>query len=127
MNRRVLLMMLVPPLVFGPAVVAWAAETHSGTVTAIDPDRHTLTLQEMGPWKGPGTEPVTRSITLTSYTTVGVVARSETAPPSGWPGGYVESPASLEALHAGDFATVTVAHRDHRTVATSIDVVRPVE
>ena len=126
MNRRVMLMMLVPPLVFGPAVVA-SAETHSGTVTAIDRDRHTLTLQEMGPWKGPGTEPVSRSITLTPDTTVGVVARSETAPPSGWPGGYTESPASRDALRTGDFATVTVAHRDHRTVATSIDVVRPVE
>jgi hypothetical protein len=127
MNRRVLLLMLVPPLVVGPAVVAWAAETHSGTVIAIDLDRHTLSLQEMGPWKGPGTEPMNRSITLTPDTTVALVARSATAPPSGWPGGYVESPSSPDALRAGDFATVTVAHRDHRTVATSIDVVRPVQ
>ena len=114
-------------LIAGPALAA-ETETHSGTVTAIDPGRDALTLQEMGPWRGPGTSLVNRAIVVTPDTTVDLVERSSAERPAAapaWPGGYVESPMSITQLQPGDFATITVIRQGGEAVAESIDVVRP--
>jgi hypothetical protein len=111
-------------LLAGPALAA-ATETHSGIVAAVDLGRHALALQEMGPWAGPGTGTVPRTITLAPDTPFELVRRSSGSTPGGWPGGYVESRLRPEQIHAGDFATVRVTRRGRQVVAVSIDVVPP--
>jgi len=108
---------------------AGAAETvkHSGTISRIDPAKKTLTLQEMGPWTGPGTGLFTRTITLAPDTRGELVRRSAKAVRGGWRGGYAESPLAVDQLHPGEFATVTVDGHGRKSVALAIDVVRPSE
>jgi hypothetical protein len=98
---------LAAVLAAGPALAA-GTTTHSGRVTAIDPQHHTITLEEVGPWTGPGT---------------GVIARSIIVTP---PGGYVTSSMPVVELRPGDFATATTARHGREMTATSIEVVRPV-
>jgi hypothetical protein len=126
MSRATLLAGLSAILLAGPA---WAAgsETHSGDVGVVDLERHTVTLAEMGPWRGPGTAPTRRSIRFTPETAVTLVRRSATPAPGGWPGGYAESPLAMTAVRPGDFVSVTVARHAGRVTARSIEVVRPAE
>jgi hypothetical protein len=107
-----------------PARAAGTA-SHSGILTAIDPARGTLTLQEMGSWKGPATKPISWSIALTPRTTIELVRRSHVASDGGWPRGYVESPLKAVDLHRGEFATVSTVQHGRQLVAVSIQVVRP--
>lgn len=115
---------LLPILLAGPA---WAAtvETHSGAVRAVDLERHTVTVEEMGPWRGPGSHSTRRSIRFTTKTSVDLVQRSVAPPPGGWPGGYVESPSTMGEVRPGDFVSVTATRHDGRITARAIDVVRP--
>jgi hypothetical protein len=121
---RMLLLIFSTMLLAGPAQ-AGATETHSGIVAAVDLGRHALTLEEMGPWAGPGTDTVARTITLVPDTTFELVRRSSGPTPAGWPGGYVESWLEPEQIHVGDFATVRVIRRGRQVVAVSIAVVTP--
>lgn len=123
---RSLLALTLPVLLVGaaPAGAAPRPVSHSGLVKAMDPDRRTLTLEEMGRWTGPATRPITRSIALTPATSVRLIRRSESASEGGWPGGYVESPSKVEDIRPGDFVTVSVARQGRRLVAVSVDVVR---
>ncbi len=120
------LMGLAAVLAVTPAGAAEIVK-HSGTIGRIDPAGKTLTLQEMGPWTGPGTRLVTRTITLTPDTRGELVRRPAKAVPGGWSGGYVESPLAVDRLRPGEFATVTVDRRGGKSVAVAIDVVRPSE
>lgn len=124
MPRKMLLLALSTILVASSALAA-AQETHSGTVVAIDRGRHALTLEEMGPWAGPGTGTVEQTITLMPDTKVDLVRRSSGSTLGGWPGGSVESTLAPGQIHAGDFATVQVVRRGGRLVAVSIDVMTP--
>jgi hypothetical protein len=80
MTRAMGLVGLSAILLAGPAWAA-GAETHSGAVGAVDLQRHTVTLEEMGPWRGPGTVPTRRSIRFTPETAVTLVRRSAAAGP----------------------------------------------
>lgn len=102
-----------------------AAVSHSGVVTSIDPASGTLILEEIGPWTGPATRPVSLSISLTPTTTVELVQRSPVAQAGGWPGGYVDSSVKPADVHPGQFATVSTVRDGARLVARSIEVVRP--
>jgi hypothetical protein len=126
MIRATVLAGLSALLLAGPAWAA-GAETHSGSVGAVDLERHTLTVEEMGPWRGPASRPASRSIRFTPETVVTLVQRSTTPPPEGWPGGYVEAPLAVSEIRPGDFVSVTVARHEGRITARSIDVVRPTE
>jgi hypothetical protein len=117
---------LLAILVAGPAGAA-TVETHSGAVRAVDLERHTVTIEEMGPWRGPGSHPTRRSIRFTTKTTVDLVRRPVTPPPGRWPGGYVESPSTMGEVRPGDFVSATVTRHDGRITARAIDVVRPAE
>jgi hypothetical protein len=112
-------------LAAAPALAAEEVEAHSGILTAIDPAHHTLTLSEMGPWRGPVTARTTRSIAITPGTGIELVRRSTNPAAGGWPGGYDESPLTPAQLHPGDFATVKVAGQGRQATAVSIEVVRP--
>lgn len=126
MNRATLRVGLSALLLAGPAGAA-GAETHSGSVRAVDLQRHTLTVEEMGPWRGPASRPASRSIRFTPETAVTLMQRSTTPPPEGWPGGYVVAPLAVSEIRPGDFVSLTVARPDGRIAARSIDVVRPTE
>src|SRR5712692_6675302 len=101
MSHRSLVFALAAVLTAAPALAA-DTETHSGTLTAIDPAKHTLMLEEMGPWRGAGTGVITRSIVVTPATKVELVRRSKEPVAGGWPGGYVDSPQTLAVVHPGD-------------------------
>jgi len=130
MTRIIATLMLAIPMALGTPAFATtqtsAARTsrQSGTVAAIDPVAHTITLDEMGPWLGPTTAPTRHAIALTRSTRVELVTRATQPAPGGWPGGYVDSSLSAADVRPGDFVTVEVIQEDGRAVATAIDVVR---
>jgi len=118
----------VMALVFGgllatsPAIAGGDVK-HSGTVVAVDPVKHMLTLEEMGPWTGPGTVPVKRSIRIAPSTNVELITRrSEPAPGAG---NYQAAAMPLSDLRAGDFVTVRAEKSGKRLTAESVEVVRP--
>jgi hypothetical protein len=126
----VLGIVFVAGLANAPVVTAAAAGDtvmHSGIVASVDAARGTLTLQEMGPWSGPDTNPTSVSIALRPTTIVEVVQRSTVGNGSenGWQGGYVNSPMKAADLHAGAFANVSTVRDGTRLSAVSIEVVQP--
>ena len=124
MIRATVLVGLSALLLAGPARAA-SAETHSGSVGAVDLQRYTVTVEEMGPWRGPASRPASRAIRFTPETAVALVQRSTTPPPGGWPRGYVEAPLAVSEIRPGDFVSVTVARHAGRITARSIAVGRP--
>jgi len=98
---------------------------HSGTIVAVARDAQTITVEEMGPWTGPTTSPLRRTVKLTSQTRIGLAARSTPAPTSGgWPGDFQESPLEATDLRPGDFVTVTATTAGGEVVAESVAVMR---
>ncbi|HYB69503.1 MAG TPA: hypothetical protein VEH80_02465 [Candidatus Bathyarchaeia archaeon] len=108
------------------AAPAWAATAvkHSGDLVAVDPARHTITLDEMGPWHGAGTKPSRHVVRFAAGAKIDLVARGKNGP-DGWAGGYVERPMQVGDLHPGDWVVLTMEREGKRTVAVGIDVVRP--
>ena len=119
----------VAGLANAPVLTAAAGDTvmHSGIVTSVDAARGTLILQEMGPWKGPDTNPTSVSIALQSTTIVEVVQRSTLgkARENGWQRGYISSPMKADDLHAGEFANVSTVRDGRRLSAVSVEIVQP--
>jgi|SRR5215470_5890681 len=110
----------------GPALASGTSTSlHSGVIVSIDPATHKLELQEMGPWTGKATKPVTRSIDFGRDTKFELVTRAQGANPQGWIEGYVESPLAAAAVRPGDFATVTLEPGREGSEATMVQVVRP--
>ena len=113
--------------VLGAALVldttfADAQTKRSGTVVAIDPERRTLTLDELGL----AGQPERHLVTLDAGVRVVEVQRREnvhTDAPGAWPGGFREVPA--RSLVPGDFVTITLAADERPLVARSIEIVRP--
>lgn len=110
------LLLLVPP--------AWAAamEQHSGVVVSVDGLR--MTIDEMGPWHGPATQPTRRVFQLSDGTAVALAERTREGS-DGWPWAFSDQPAQLSDVRAGDFVTVTTEPRGRRTVALRVLVVTP--
>jgi hypothetical protein len=102
---------------------ALAAESrHSGQVVAVDPSAGTVRFQEMIAWTGPNTGIVERTVRLTPATEVQLVQRATTIDAAPWPNAWEEHRISLDALHPGDFVTVTTRGTD---TAVALEVVRP--
>ncbi|HUM17203.1 MAG TPA: hypothetical protein VL086_16020 [Candidatus Nitrosotalea sp.] len=107
------------------APAAWAADIveHSGSVTAVDAARHTITIEEMGSWH-PGKRNVKREVfALTPETRVELARRQEV--PGGYPGQWTEQALTSSAPRVGDFATITAQREGGRLQATAVVVVRP--
>jgi hypothetical protein len=109
-------------LMASPAVAAETA-LHTGTIVGTNTKSGTVTIEEMGPWRGPSTQPVEREFHLTSSTVVELAFRK--AEPGGHTGMFVDRPLAATDLRPGDYATVTVAREDGKSVATKIEIVRP--
>ncbi len=93
-------------------------------IVAVAPDAGTITVEEMGPWTGPGATPVRWTIRLTPETRIELVVRSQDPTTAGgWPGDFTALPLAPRELHPGDFATVTGSAG--RLAASSVSVVRP--
>lgn len=118
-------LVLVGSALASPALAS-EASLHSGLIVSIDLATHQLRLEEMGPWRGEGTKPVTRSIDFGAATKFELVTRTKGANPQGWIGGYVESALAPSGVRPGDFATVTVERGDKSPQAATVEVVRPV-
>lgn len=122
MTRKIGLAMVAALLLSSaPALAADGDGKVSGRLVDIRPDGK-LMIEEQGPWKGPGTGLVTRTVDITPDTSIRVVrptGRWEATDPV--PGYDVEQ-ADFRALKSGDLITVTT---NGRSTAVAIDVMRP--
>lgn len=101
---------------------ASAAEKHSGTVLAADKTQ--ITIDEMGPWHGPSTQPIRRTFAWNGSTRV-VLAERTVEGADGWPWAFSDQSAQPSDLHVGDFVTVTTEPRGAGTIAVEVLVVWP--
>lgn len=111
-------------LVFLATSYGWAGtmEKHVGVVVAAD--RSQVTIDEMGPWRGPGTEPVRHVFRLTGATKVALAERTREGN-DGWPWAFNEQWLRRGDLRPGDFVTITTEGHGDNSVAVSVLAVRP--
>jgi len=105
-----------------PSGWASAAERHSGVVVEADETR--ITIEEMGPWHGPGTQPDRRTFLWSDSTRI-ILAQRAWDGEDGWRWGFRDQPAEASDLRIGDFVTVTTEPRGSRAVAVEVLVVSP--
>jgi hypothetical protein len=106
---------------------AWASEAvqHTGTVTAVDAIRNTVTIEEMGPWH-PGRMNLKHEVfAMTPETRVELASRTDVA--GGYRGRWAEQRLPVSDLRAGDYATVTAEREAGKLQASQVVVVRPGE
>ena len=108
-------------LLLVPSGWAVATEKHSGTIVAID--RTHITIDEMGPWQGPATQPIRRTFRLTDSTRIMEAQRTKEGI-NGWAWAFDDKPATSDP-HPGDFVTLTIEPEGARMVATEVLVVWP--
>ena len=89
----------------------WASATekrHSGAVVAADENQ--ITIEEMGPWHGPSTQPIRRTFRWNGSTRV-VLAERTLEGVDGWRWAFSDQSARPSDLRVGDFVTVTTEPR----------------
>jgi len=91
-------------LLLVPAGWATAMEKHSGVVVAADDTR--ITIDEMGPWHGPATQPMRRTFQRTSGTKIMLAERTKDGL-GGWKWAFNDQPAEPSDPHPGDFVIAT--------------------
>ena len=109
-------------LLLVPAGWATAMEKHSGTVVTADESK--ITIDEMGPWHGPATQPTRRTYQRTGGTKVFMAERTMDGT-SGFTWAFKDQPAPVSDPHPGDYVTVTTEPRGAGQVATEVLVVWP--
>ena len=109
-------------LLFVPAAWALAAEKHSGSV--VSADKKQITIEEMGPWHGPNTQPVRRTFPWNDSTRI-VMAERTWDGEGGWRWAFNDQAAQPSGLRAGDYVTVTAEPHGTRSVAVEVLVVWP--
>ncbi len=113
-------------LCWGGPIAAGETVRYSGTVTAIDAERGTIVLAEVGPWRlvRGRTQTTERIVRTTASTQILLAKRADNAP-SGFPNDFVTVPLSDSPLFTGDFVTVECERQGKRLTATTVTVVRP--
>jgi hypothetical protein len=114
---------LIALLVLAGSALAAEGERHSGRIVEVRPDGK-LVLEEMGPWKGPGTGLVRHTFDLAPNTAVGEVRAKAAWDPNDVMPGHDVRPLDLTQIKPGDFVTV-VTNGNRRSGAIALDVVRP--
>jgi hypothetical protein len=103
MLRRISLVVLAFSFMSLPALAADASDRHSGRV--LDIKGQTIVLEEMGPWLGPNTGIVQRTIQFSPGTAVRFVRSTgewnDTSP------GYEVRTIDVKDLKPGDFVTIS--------------------
>ena len=122
--RRLPFVLVTIGLVASSPALAADGSLHSGRIVAIDATTRRLVLEEMGPWSGEETKPVTHSFEFDSGTKFQLVTRAKGANPQGWIGGYVESTVAPSAIKPGDFATLTVDRGGKGSEAVIVQVIQ---
>jgi hypothetical protein len=110
-------------LLASAAVRASDTVQHAGTVTAVDTARHTITIEEMGPWHRGKVNLTHEVFAMTPVTKVELARRTGVDGNSVGP--WTEKPLPASALHIGDYATVTAERKAGKLQATEVEVVRP--
>jgi hypothetical protein len=95
---------------------------HVGVVVTASPTH--LTIDEMGPWRGPDTRPMRYVFQLTGTTKVARTERTQEGR-NGWAWGFSEEQLRRTDLRPGDFVTVTARRSGDNAVAISVLAVRP--
>jgi len=110
-------------VLFLPCVPALAADGDgkvSGMLKEIRPDGK-LVIEEQGPWNGPGTGLVSRSVDISPTTNIRVIRSTGKWSAADTNPGYEVEASDFRALKPGDFVTVTTGGR---STALSVDVMR---
>ena len=94
---------------------------HVGVVVTASPTH--LTIDEMGPWRGPDTRPMRYVFQLTGTTKVARTERTQEGR-DGWAWGFSEEQLRRTDLRPGDFVTVTARRSGDNEVAISVLAVR---
>ena len=122
-NTNPLTLALGAVLLASPAAWAFEAVRHTGTVTAVDAVRSTVTIEEMGPWH-PGRVNLKHEVfAMTPETRVELASRTDVA--GGYRGRWAERSLPVSDLRAGDYATVTAQREAGKLQASQVVVVRP--
>jgi hypothetical protein len=124
-SSRTLLTILVASLSLMPVGGAAEETRHTGKIVAIQPDRQSFTLEEMGPWTGPQHGVIKQVVRLAPDTKVVMVTRAQASEGDAWPGGFTQSPIAPSDLRPGDYVTVEGDARKGHLVARWVTVVRP--
>ena len=95
---------------------------HVGVVVTASPTH--LTIDEMGPWRGPDTRPMRYVFQVTGTTKVARTERTQESR-DGWAWGFSEEQLRRTDLRPGDFVTVTARRSGDNAVAISVLAVRP--
>ena len=122
MTRKIGLVLVAAALLLSstPALAADGDGKVSGRLVDVRPDGK-LVIEEQGPWKGPGTGIVTRTVDITPNTTIRVVRPTGRWEATDAVPGYDVEQADFRALKPGDVITVVTGG----STAIAIDVVRP--
>ena len=109
------------------AAAASAGERHSGMVVEVGPGA--VVVEEIGPGRRgqAGNEVARHRIPVGPSTEIVQVLRTPGPAPDGWPGSFVESRASRDALTEGAFVTVTLRRDPEGLVADKVMVLTPGE
>ena len=94
--------------------------THSGTITAIDPQGGVLLLDEVGPWlvEQGRTVLTRRTVVLTADTKFNTFIRVTV--PGAFAGDFLEVALDASSVTPGDFATVECVRERGRLVAVRV-------
>jgi hypothetical protein len=101
---------------------AAVTEKHAGVVVRVEQTR--ITIDEMGPWRGPNTRPLRHVFQLAGATKVALAERTREGA-DGWPWAFSEEWLRRTDLRPGDFVTVTARRNGDDAVAISVLAVRP--
>ena len=105
-------------------VCAATTQKHSGVLVAADPTHQTMTIEEMGPWRGPSTSPDRRVFRLSSTAKIVVAERTQDGD-LGWPWAFTERLLEPSELRTGDHVTVMMEQGGWHADVVRVEVVRP--
>jgi hypothetical protein len=103
-----------------PSGWASATEKHSGTI--VEADETQITIEEMGSWHGPTTQPIRRTFRWNDSTRIALAERRSEGE-DGWRWGFGDKPGQPSDLQIGDFVTVTLEPRGAHAVAVEVLIV----
>jgi hypothetical protein len=106
-----------------------AAQTvrHSGTLLALDTERGTAVIEEVGPWrvKDGQTQVIRRILIVTPATEYALFMRVNAS--GGFPGDFIEGPLEASDLAPGNFVTAECRLERGRLIAVKITWADPAE
>ena len=123
------LLLSAGPVIAGNAAKGSRADSlrHSGMIVAIDQATRAITIEEQGPWYGPGTGMRRVTLRVPANLEVTLAERAPGASQDGWPGSFSTSKLSFSDLRVGDLVTLKAERlgTDGQAVTAALELVRP--